>query len=328
MRYGGIARYVQDKAVKARKKIITAAQDIDTNTTTTVSANTGGGGGGDLLPSALQQHGQGRLQPEANSGANPCPPARAQVGNKRSHDGGTKGHASELTPSQACGRPAQTSSPPALASSPRSPRLGHPRSLSVSWSSLSLTAACPPPAVPAASPGGEISTGTGRDKRVEHDSEDVSGGGFEASAVEASSGGGDGGQRGERKAAARGGGGLTVVIPPVGSGAVVGHLRSPSEIMLDDIAESLADTTRKPSFARMQSVQVGVLPCVAVWLLFRATATRVSPTAGRSCSKYVHRERCAMCDVKRPSANTGSYLSPRPITGGNNTTEKNNVAID
>ncbi|CAM9091953.1 unnamed protein product [Ectocarpus sp. 4 AP-2014] len=239
----------QDKAVKARKKIITAAQDNDT-TTTAVSANTVGGG---LLPSALQQHGQGQLQREAESGASPSPPARAQVGSKRSHDRGTKGHASEPAPSQACGQPAQTFPPPALASSPRSPRLGHPRSLSVSWSSLSLTASSPPPAAPTAPPGG-IATATGRDS-VDHDSEDVSGGGFEASSVEASLGGGDGGQQGERKAAARGGGGLTVVISPVGSGAVVGHLRSPSEIMLDDIADSLADTTRKPSFARMQSVQ-------------------------------------------------------------------------
>ncbi|CAM9253519.1 unnamed protein product [Ectocarpus sp. 13 AM-2016] len=244
----------QDKAVKARKKIITAAQDNDATTTTstmTVSANTVGGG---LLPSALQQHGQGQLQGAPDSGASPSPPARAQVGSKRSHDRGTNGHASELAPSQACGQPAQTSPPPALASSPRSPRLGHPRSLSVSWSSLSLTASSPPPAAPTASPGGDIATATGQDE-VDHDSEDVSGGGFEASSVEASSGGGDGGQRGERKAAARGGGGVTVVIPPVGSGAVVGHLRSPSEILLDDIAESLADTTRKPSFARMQSVQ-------------------------------------------------------------------------
>ncbi|CAM9195075.1 unnamed protein product [Ectocarpus fasciculatus] len=251
----------QDKAVKARKKIITAAQDSSTNTT--VSANTGGGSGG-LLPLALQQqqHGQGQLQL-----TNPPPPASTQVGNKRSHNGGTKGQASEMEPSQAFGQPAQMSSPPALAPSPRSPRLGHPRSLSVSWSSLSLTASSPPPAVPMASAGGDTSTTTGRYKAVaeaqaigkgvghDHDSEDVSGGGFEASSVEASSGGGDGGQRGERKAAARGGGGLTVVIPPVGSGAVVGHLRSPSEIMLDDIAESLADTSRKPSFARMQSVQ-------------------------------------------------------------------------
>ncbi|CBN80125.1 conserved unknown protein [Ectocarpus siliculosus] len=242
----------QDKAVKARKKIITAAQDNDTNTNTTatVYAYTGGSG---LLPWALQQHGQGQLQREADPSTSPSPPARAQVGSERSHDRGTKGHASELAPSQACGQPAQTSPPPALASSPRSPRLGHPRSLSVSWSSLSLTASSPTPAVLTASPGG-IATATGRDE-VDHDSEDVSGGGFEASSVEASSGGGDGGQRGERKAAARGGGGLTVVIPPVGLGAVVGHLRSPSEIMLDDIAESLADTTRKPSFARMQSVQ-------------------------------------------------------------------------
>ncbi|CAB1120210.1 unnamed protein product [Ectocarpus sp. CCAP 1310/34] len=262
----------QDKAVKARKKMITAAQNNDATTTAntgsantgsantgsanTGSANTGSAntGGGGLLPSALQQHGQGQLQREADSGASPSPPARAQVGSMRSHERGTKGHASELALSQACGQPAQTPPPPAPASSPRSPRLGHPRSLSVSWSSLSMTASSPPPAAPTASPGGDIATATGRDK-VDHDSEDVSGGGFEASSVEASSGGGDGGQRGERKAAARGGGGLTVVIPPVGLGAVVGHLRSPSEIMLDDIAESLADTTRKPSFARMQSVQ-------------------------------------------------------------------------
>lgn len=99
------------------------------------------------------------------------------------------------------------------------------------------------------------------------DVEDVSGGGAEASSVGASSGGngghghGHGGHDGgddhhDKRNTAEHGGGLTVVIPPLGSGAVVGHLRSPSEILLDDIAESLADTSRKPSFARMQSVQV------------------------------------------------------------------------
>lgn len=99
--------------------------------------------------------------------------------------------------------------------------------------------------------------------------EDVSGGGAAASSAGASPGDNgvhghghdgyhddNGGGHHDNGNTAEHGGGLTVLIPPVGSGAVVGHLRSPSEIMLDDIAESLADTTRKPSFARMQSVQV------------------------------------------------------------------------
>lgn len=67
---------------------------------------------------------------------------------------------------------------------------------------------------------------------------------------------GDGTGHEYKREAAEIGGALTVVIPPLAPEAFVGHLRSPSEIMLDDIAESLADTTRKPSFARMQSVQV------------------------------------------------------------------------
>ena len=80
----------------------------------------------------------------------------------------------------------------------------------------------------------------------EEEEEDVSGGGTEARAVRAYSG--------ETRGPTSRGGGVTVVIPPPGLGA--GHLRSPSEVMLGDIAESLADTTKKHSFARMQSVQV------------------------------------------------------------------------
>lgn len=81
-----------------------------------------------------------------------------------------------------------------------------------------------------------------------------SGGGAEAHAVVGCSGGG-----GRGRVAARGGGELTVAIPPAAAGAaagIAGHLRSHSMTMLDEIAESLADTSRKPSFARMQSVQV------------------------------------------------------------------------
>ena len=87
--------------------------------------------------------------------------------------------------------------------------------------------------------------------REEEDEEkmedDESGGGAEARAVRAYSG--------EARGPTARGGGVTVVIPPPGLGT--GHLRSPSEVMLGDIAESLADTSKKHSFARMQSVQVG-----------------------------------------------------------------------
>ena len=41
---------------------------------------------------------------------------------------------------------------------------------------------------------------------------------------------------------------------------LAGHLRSSSEKMLDDLVESPADTLRKPSFARIQSVQVVNMP--------------------------------------------------------------------
>ena len=41
---------------------------------------------------------------------------------------------------------------------------------------------------------------------------------------------------------------------------LAGHLKSSSEKMLDDLVESLADTSRKPSFARIQSVQVANMP--------------------------------------------------------------------
>lgn len=144
-----------------------------------------------------------------------------------------------------------------------SPRLRRSSSSSVSWSALLTQELLPPrrgrsPRAAQGSaaenrvPGAED---TARAKAVAVDAEDVSGGGPEASSDNGGGSGGGGGQHGGMKTRERAGG-LTVVIPPVGSGAVVGHLRSPSEIMLDDIAESLADTSRKPSFARMQSVQV------------------------------------------------------------------------
>lgn len=75
---------------------------------------------------------------------------------------------------------------------------------------------------------------------------DVAGGGAEAYSVGASSGG-------ERGPPAHGGG-LTVVIPP--PGAMEGSLKTPPEMLLDEIAESLRDTSRQPSFAKIQSVQV------------------------------------------------------------------------
>lgn len=109
-----------------------------------------------------------------------------------------------------------------------------------------------------------------RDKEVDLSGRDLSGGGSEARAVIASSGGG-------RGPAARGGG-LTVVIPA--SGVMAGHLRSPSEVMLDEIAESLADTSRKHSFARMQSVQVRVLLllCFVAWVVCTARIVSVPDT--------------------------------------------------
>lgn len=75
---------------------------------------------------------------------------------------------------------------------------------------------------------------------------DIAGGGVEALSVMVSSGG-------ERGAAARAGG-FTVVIPP--ADAVKGSLKTPPEILLDEIAVSLRDSTRQPSFAKIQSVQV------------------------------------------------------------------------
>eukprot|EP00752_Nemacystus_decipiens_P012671 g11225.t1 len=162
---------------------------------------------------------------------------------------------------------AASSGLPAFPSPVSSPRLRRSSSSSVSWSALLAhqllpRRGCRSPraqaqfsAVEMQAPEAEGSAAT---NGAAVDAEDVSGGGPEACSVGASSGGnggsGGGGRQSGKRAAERAGG-LTVVIPPVGSGAVVGHLRSPSEIMLDDIAESLADTTRKPSFARMQSVQ-------------------------------------------------------------------------
>lgn len=102
------------------------------------------------------------------------------------------------------------------------------------------------PSLPEQQPKPHCSWGAGFAREKE---EDVSGGGAEARAVVASSG--------EARGPAARGGGLTVVIPP--AEVMAGHLRSPSEVMLDDIADSLADTKRKPSFAKMQSVQVSAL---------------------------------------------------------------------
>lgn len=118
---------------------------------------------------------------------------------------------------------------------------------------------------------------------VDAQDKDIYGGGSEASSAGASPGDNGGGQHGGKKAVELAGG-LTVVIPPLGSGAVVGHLRSPSEVMLDDIAESLADTTRKPSFARMQSVQVTVVGM----MLARVLACLLAPIWFWCCLPYVH----------------------------------------
>lgn len=119
---------------------------------------------------------------------------------------------------------------------------------------------------------GTAEAGGATDEGLEElDPEGMSGGGPEARGLRATSGdyacddygGGDGrAQHHGTKAVAGAGhyggaGGMTVAIPSLGGcGGAEGHLRSPSEIMLDEIAESLADTSRKPSFARMQSVQV------------------------------------------------------------------------
>lgn len=87
----------------------------------------------------------------------------------------------------------------------------------------------------------------GCDKRGEE--EDVAGGGcVEASAVMPPSGG-------WRGAEAARGCGVTAMIPP-SAGTTFGYLKSPHEMLLDEIAVSLRDTTRQPSFARIQSVQV------------------------------------------------------------------------
>lgn len=137
-----------------------------------------------------------------------------------------------------------------------------------SWNSMTVApilfsprsvAPLPAPAATTAAASGARVVGlgaghSGRDKdkddggnNNDREEEEVSGGGAEARTVRAYSG--------EARGPTARGGGVTVVIPPPGLGA--GHLRSPSEVMLGDIAESLADTTRKHSFARMQSVQVG-----------------------------------------------------------------------
>lgn len=139
-----------------------------------------------------------------------------------------------------------------------------------SWNSMTVTPIlfaprsvaplpAPAPTMAAASGARVVGLGAGRSGKDkdkdddgnsndrEEEEEEVSGGGAEARAVRAYSG--------EARGPTARGGGVTVVIPPPGLGA--GHLRSPSEVMLGDIAESLADTTRKHSFARMQSVQVG-----------------------------------------------------------------------
>eukprot|EP00903_Cladosiphon_okamuranus_P015946 g14729.t1 len=164
-----------------------------------------------------------------------------------------------------------SSSFPAFPSPLTSPRLGRSSSSSVSWSALLTQHQLSPPRggrSPRPQDGSAVQVqvhasdaqvsakkhGTAVADAIDLEAEDVSGGGPEASSAGASTGGNGGGHHGGKKATERAGG-LTVVIPPPGSGAVVGHLRSPSEIMLDDIAESLADTSRKPSFARMQSVQ-------------------------------------------------------------------------
>lgn len=214
------------------------------------------------------------------------------AGSKRGHDGVAKGGGSApqetgSSPSSAgrthaqmqrqrqtrgVGAPTPTSALRTFPSPVSSPRLRRSSSSSVSWSALLSQELAPsrgsrsPRAQDSATVEMEVDApaaeGTPAAKAVavatEAQAEDVSGGGAEASSVGAAWGGngGGGGRQHGGKEPAELAGGLTVVIPPVGSGAVVGHLRSPSEVMLDDIAESLADTTRKPSFARMQSVQV------------------------------------------------------------------------
>lgn len=94
---------------------------------------------------------------------------------------------------------------------------------------------------------------------------DIAGGGVEALSVMVSSGG-------ERGAAARAGG-FTVVIPP--ADAVKGSLKTPPEILLDEIAVSLRDSTRQPSFAKIQSVQA---------FLNEHTDLRESPSFGDVCA--------------------------------------------
>lgn len=192
------------------------------------------------------------------TGPSPSKVARTQAKTKTKTQ--TRGNATTAPTSSGLGSPAAAF--PAFPSPVSSPRLRRSSSSSVSWSAM-LTQLLPPSrvgrspraqdaAVEKHAPEGQLSAKT---KAVTVEAEDAAGRGPEARSVGASSGGGGGGgQHGGKKAAERAGE-LTVAIPPI-SAAGVGHLRSPSEIMLDDIAESLADTTRKPSFARMQSVQV------------------------------------------------------------------------
>lgn len=271
----------QAKAVKARK-IGKAQENGGDDDGTTASANPSTSTSTSAFTSSTAAS-----PAQALAGTAPSPSA----GSKRGHDGVAKGGSSALkdmgsSPStaghtraqkQTRGDAAQTSIPTptsagldARASSSSSglsdfpspvpsPRLRRSSSSSVSWSALLTQQLLPPRGgrSPRAqsiqdevrAPEAEVMA---KAKTVGVGMGDVSGGEPEASPVGTSLGGG---QHGWKKAGERAGG-LTVVIPPVGSGAVVGHLRSPSEIMLDDIAESLADTTRKPSFARMQSVQV------------------------------------------------------------------------
>lgn len=65
----------------------------------------------------------------------------------------------------------------------------------------------------------------------------------------------------------QGGAAVALSINTPSERRLAGHyVKTPSERMLSELADSLADTQRKPSFARIQSMQVGV--CVCVCLLF------------------------------------------------------------
>ncbi|CAM9578104.1 unnamed protein product [Scytosiphon promiscuus] len=273
----------QDKAVKARKALMSRPHgqtaDADNDDIDHIVADTM------ASPISQQQQQPHTCEATASTAGNPITAADVQrdvvtatdVGEKRTHDGNTKERAAPLegsTPSDLTAPiPDQVERPPTTQPS-------------VSWSSV-LSSSSPEgdsssfsTAQHDGAPAMVIDNRQGEEDAAEAggidegpdemEGEGMPGGGSEARGLRATSGdyacddygGGDGRAQHDdgMKAVAGvghygGAGGMTVAIPSLGSGAADGHFRSPSEIMLDEIAESLADTSRKPSFARMQSVQ-------------------------------------------------------------------------